>query len=224
MEKLSWLERLAGSLDQHAGESARVQVMLGSERMSSGSAPGPKARWVCEMLARIEQLTDEDTRAQVMVACHCRFPQAILRRMRGIYEQTHQINRVIEALQAERCEELRRRIGGDAFLWEKAQTQPFFTSPIREGKRVIHITAPYHPWTYLKETEFARQRAEYCHCGWINGSKENIPRTFCFCGAGFYQELWEGVLGAPVTVAVLQTVFSGGQDCRLQVTLPDGVE
>jgi hypothetical protein len=223
MKRTSWLERLSESLDQAVGEGVRTQVMQGHEDLTSGSAPGTKARWICEMLDRLEKLGGEEASRQVMTACHCPFPQPLIRRLRTMYEKAHQIDVVVDALQAERRESLHQRVGADEFLWEQARKHAFFNSPIRDGNTVIHIAAPYHPWGYLRETDLQKQRGEYCHCGWINGSKELIPQAFCYCGAGYYKALWEGVLEVPVEVAVLRSIFNGDPDCRVQITLAAGV-
>jgi predicted hydrocarbon binding protein len=44
-----------------------------------------------------------------------------------------------------------------------------------------------------------------------------VPRLYCYCGAGFYQDIWETVLGRPVEVEVLETVLEGGEVCRIAI-------
>jgi hypothetical protein len=221
MEKTSWLERLSLEFELAGGEQLRDEILQGSQNLSSGSAPGTKARWVSAMLARMEQRLDGETQARVMAACHCGYPQPGIRRMKAVFDATHAIGPVIEALREERREHLWGRLGKDPGLWEKVQAEPYFTSPIREGRTVVHISAPYHPWVTLVEQDEQKKRAHYCHCGWINGSKTNVQPVFCNCGAGYYQALWEGVLGRPVQAAVLSTVFQGADACRIRVTLPE---
>lgn len=56
-----------------------------------------------------------------------------------------------------------------------------------------------------------------CFCGSVSGTKEKIPLTYCYCGAGWYKRLFEEVLGKPVRVEVLQSIISGAEKCELRI-------
>ena len=49
------------------------------------------------------------------------------------------------------------------------------------------------------------------------GSDPALPQTYCYCGAGFYQGIWEEILGKPVRVEVLESVMTGGDVCQIAV-------
>ncbi len=218
MEKTSWIERLSDNLERYTSEEVRCAVLQGGEGLSSGSAPGAKARWVCGMIERLESFTDDATRKRIMTTCSCLYRRSDIQRLNAIYKQAG-IDAVITDLQESRRQELRRRIK-DEDLWRLAQTQPFFTTPMHDGNRLVHIAPPYHPQIYLQQTDFVKKRVHYCHCGWISASKTDVSPTFCTCGTGYYKSLWEGILEQPVEVDLCCTIFSGAEDCRVQVMLP----
>jgi predicted hydrocarbon binding protein len=56
-----------------------------------------------------------------------------------------------------------------------------------------------------------------CYCGSVSGTKEKIPLTYCYCGAGWYKRLFEEVLGKPVGVEVLQSIVNGARKCELRI-------
>ena len=57
-----------------------------------------------------------------------------------------------------------------------------------------------------------------CYCGSVSRTKDKIPLTYCYCGAGWYKRLFEEVLGSPVRVDVVQSIASGADTCLLRIT------
>ena len=47
-----------------------------------------------------------------------------------------------------------------------------------------------------------------------------LSDTHCFCGSGWYDQLWEGILGRPVDVEVLQSILKGDDCCTFAIHLP----
>jgi predicted hydrocarbon binding protein len=51
-------------------------------------------------------------------------------------------------------------------------------------------------------------------------SSETISATYCYCGAGYYQGIWEEILQQPVEVELLESVLQGDQVCKVAIHLP----
>ena len=68
------------------------------------------------------------------------------------------------------------------------------------------------------------QHRAYCHCSFVHPFLDEIPSklspTFCYCGAGWYTRLWEGILGEPVKIEHVETLLRGNDQCTLTITLP----
>jgi hypothetical protein len=221
MRRLSWLERLAESLDDVAGEKIRIEVMEGSEDLSSGSSPGRKAGWIQAMIERLEQRLDLEQCVEVMTGCSCHAAKPQILELKRVCEQTGDTGALVTAMQRMDREWLRRRIGQDEVLLRQVEREPFYNSPFREGDAVCHVVKPDHPKGYLTTKDPQKRRAHYCPCGWIRYGREEIPATYCYCGAGYYKSLWEAILNAPVRVSVESTVCSGDDHCRIAVHLPE---
>lgn len=56
-----------------------------------------------------------------------------------------------------------------------------------------------------------------CYCGSVSRTKEKIPLTYCYCGAGWYKRLFEEVLSRPVKVEVLSSIANGAEKCELKI-------
>jgi predicted hydrocarbon binding protein len=49
---------------------------------------------------------------------------------------------------------------------------------------------------------------------------QGMPTTFCYCGAGWYRQQWEGAMGRPVTVEIVKSVLRGDDACQFAIYLP----
>ena len=56
-----------------------------------------------------------------------------------------------------------------------------------------------------------------CYCGAVSKTKEEIPITYCYCGAGWYSRLFEEALSKPVKIKVIQTIASGADTCKFEI-------
>ena len=76
---------------------------------------------------------------------------------------------------------------------------------------------------YMQETDPEKKRQYYCHCPRVRDvlkTSESISATYCYCGAGFYQGIWEEILQATVEVEVLESVLKGDEVCTIAIHLP----
>ena len=98
---------------------------------------------------------------------------------------------------------------------------------VKRGGTIIATKIPKSDYLleYIRETDFARKRALYCHCPRIRDallSSVAISPTYCYCGVGFYEGIWEEILRQPVQVEVLEAVLRGDEVCKFAVYLPSG--
>jgi predicted hydrocarbon binding protein len=50
-----------------------------------------------------------------------------------------------------------------------------------------------------------------------------VPADYCYCGAGFYKDIWEEILQQPVEVELLSSVLQGDDTCQVAIHLPPGL-
>lgn len=63
--------------------------------------------------------------------------------------------------------------------------------------------------------------AEYhrCYCGSVSKTKTQFSPTYCQCSCGWYQKLFETILGKPVNVKLLGSIIQGNDKCRFKIYL-----
>ena len=135
---------------------------------------------------------------------HCAhvFPQERIEHLRLIYQRGQ-------------FDDILREMYTDDFWYEK---------PVRRGNVLYMRKNPFNPEGYENAATPAERRRAYCHCPFVHPYLDEIPAklspTFCYCGAGWYRRLWEGVLGQPVKIEHVETLLRGNDQCTLTITLP----
>jgi predicted hydrocarbon binding protein len=56
-----------------------------------------------------------------------------------------------------------------------------------------------------------------CYCGSVNKTKEPFSATYCHCSCGWYEQLFETLLGRPVEVELLGSILQGDERCRFRI-------
>jgi hypothetical protein len=103
----------------------------------------------------------------------------------------------------------------DDFLEAEPQKRFPGTRLRREGNILYQI---YDPTSFVKPVR--------CYCYLLRNlpSDEKVSLTYCHCSEGFIKSYWEEVLGKPVGVEILESVISGGKECRFAIYLPKDAE
>ncbi len=198
-----WDRLLAEGAEKILGVDARLNLMQGIESITPESSFDDYSAWIKGAIERLDTLTD-DSEKKCQVVSHCAhvFPQERIEHLRAIYESGE-------------FDDILREMYRDDFWYEK---------PMRRGNVIYMRKNPYNPEGYENAATPAERRKAYCHCAFVHPYLDEIPAalspTFCYCGAGWYRRLWEGILGQPVKIEHVETLLRGNDQCTLTITLP----
>jgi len=210
MAEMKWIEDLKENLNRLAGEETQKEVMAGSEGLSKDSSAEELASWFRGAVERLDELVDEDTRKRVLMdSCPDVFPEERIRAMRARYRETGDLDGLI------------REMHEDGSWYGLS----WYEYPERRGESIFVRKIPFNPKGYNAAKEPEERRLNYCHCRVVKSlmrSGERISPTFCFCGANWYRQLWDGILGKPVEIEVLKTIVRGDDTCEFLIHLPIG--
>ena len=224
----SWQEKLSAGLDQHLDPPARDLILTGAADLTMDNSPLERAVWTCDMFKRLDEVVDQSTRQEILTSCACHYPRADLDDARGVFLETGDVDQVIDLLQAKFEEFLREGLELDEKLVFEIIERGWGLAGIREGKRIIATKIPKSGYLeeYFQAENALEKRKLYCHCPRVRdavGEDPQLPLTYCYCGAGFYQGIWEKILDGPVEVQVLESVMTGGDVCQIAILLPEVV-
>jgi hypothetical protein len=156
------------------------------------------------------EVPDEDTRSQIMRGCSHRFPRWRIEQMRAEYERLGSIDALLAIMHMDRS----------------VDGQGWYGQQIRVGNIIYTTKDPADQEGYKKAGTDLDRRTAYCFCGLVKGHMKSggeIPFTHCYCGAGWFHQLWEGILGQFVEIEIVTSVLQGDDVCLFAVHLPDEV-
>jgi predicted hydrocarbon binding protein len=221
-----WLAKFADCLDAAAGEDLRRAVMEGSEALSSQSSREEVVAWSRAAMARLEALLpDEHTRCEIMTGCACQYPKAQLAEIRRAYQETGDVELAHQMLQVQFESFLRETLELQEAMIDEVIGRGWGSAGVKQGSTIIATKIPKSGYLleYLQEEDSQRRRQIYCHCPRVRDAvtmQEQLPLTYCYCGAGFYKGIWEEILQQPVEVEVRESVLQGGDVCTIAIHLP----
>lgn len=206
-----WTGLLAENLERVLGRDALRSVMPGSEKLTLESTVDERFAWAKRAIERLNDLASPGQVYDVLSSCAHIFPASQIDKLRAVYAETKA--QTGDGLQAV-----------DAVIEFMAQDPGWGERPRREGRVIYSAKNPRDQQGYeTAQTELERRQA-YCFCPLIRTHLESgMPLDFCYCGSGWYRQQWEGAIGAPVQIEIVQSVLRGDACCEFAIRLPNGI-
>jgi len=223
--EIQWLAKFRKCLTEAVGEDTTRKVMMGSERVEASASQIETINWTKEAIDKLDALVDEKNRKRIMTGCACHFPENRLLPLRAKYSETKDIDSVHGMLREMFISDLKNELKLDDDLIGKIVISGWGVAGLKIGSTIILTKLPFELREYLKATDSREKRRHYCHCPRIREAiklpEHGISTTYCYCGAGFYKDIWEKILQQTVEVEVLETVLQGSGVCRIAIHLPN---
>ena len=90
-----------------------------------------------------------------------------------------------------------------------------------EGNIITAVKIPKDFQEYFKTDDIDEKRYHYCHCPRIReaikSNKTPIDKNYCYCGAGFYRDIWEFILQRKVKVKIIESLMLGDEMCKIGI-------
>ena len=220
-----WLEKFSQCLEENAGVEVRAAVMQGSEALSLNSDRQEVADWTKTAMEELNTLVDEEKLKTIMTSCACQYPKSDLQVIRQKYAETQDLDAVHIMLQQRFESFLRESLELDHAMVTEIINRGWGLAGIIDGDTIIATKIPKSGFLvqYMNESDPQKRRQYYCHCPRVRDVLkygQTLPKTYCYCGAGFYKSIWEEIIQKPVEVEVLESVLDGGEVCKIAIHLP----
>ncbi len=200
-------------LDQHLervlGEKKARQIGRGREKLLVTSPLEERFIWVRGAVERLENQAEDGERYEVLSRCSHVFPSSQIEKLRAVY------------LAAEkRTDDMLEAV--DAVIDFMGEDPGWGERPLREGYTLLCSKKPRDPEGYQQAVSAQEKKRAYCFCPLVRGHlEEGLPSSFCYCGAGWYRQQWEGALGRPVKIKIIHSLLQGDDICEFAVQLPE---
>jgi len=171
-----------------------------------------KAQAVNEKFEKIKKMIEivdrnrEQVKYDILSKCSHIFPKEQLKKLRNTYLEAEQngkdpVDAVIEFMKN-----------------DPGWNEP----PVRKGNEIYAEKKPADPKAYAEaKTDLERKQA-YCFCPIIKPNiDKGMPKSYCYCGAGWFRQQWEAATGKEVRVEILTSILNGDDKCSFKVILPE---
>ena len=204
-----WEKLLDGHLLRVLGEEDAIQISSGREALTVSSTLAERFDWVCGAVTKLDNTASEGEKYEVLSRCAHVFPAGQISKLREVYlEAKEQRGNMLDAV--------------DAVIDFMAEDPGWGERPRRDGYTIFSSKNPRDPAGYEKAESPEEKKKAYCFCPLI---RENLgagmPAAFCYCGAGWYRQQWEGAIGGQVKVEIVRSLLIGDDQCEFAITLPE---
>lgn len=225
----TWRRKYARQLEMRAGAAIRDQVLAGLMDTDQPDGELDVIAWTREVMLKMQSTLDKQSCCDVMTDCACHYPAEQLEPLRALYERTGDLKAVHSALQEQFESFLRETLELEEDRIDEIISLGWGAAGILEQGRIIATKIPKSGYLqqYLEENDPDLRRSIYCHCPRVRaavGRGQELPQIYCYCGAGFYKNMWETILQEELNIEVLESVLSGGDVCRVAINLPAGIQ
>ncbi|MFW9917904.1 MAG: GyrI-like domain-containing protein [Candidatus Thorarchaeota archaeon] len=205
-----WNTLLATNVERVLGAEAKQRALQGSNALTPESTLEERNQWVRGAIEQLESVADEHQRYDILSSCAHIFPDVLLEKVKAVYEEAReQTGDPMKAI--------------DAVIAFMDEHPAWPDTPERKGHIIYTTKSPARREAYEQATTDAEKRKAHCYCPIIRNHLEtNFPVTFCYCGAGWYRQQWEGAIGKAVPkIELLQCAANNDDGCQFAIHLPE---
>jgi len=189
-----WKELLLKSIEKVLGKELASKASEMGKNLNAESSVLDRQEWVKRVVGLIASRTDENEKYLVMSPCADKFSSDRIHSLRKVYLQNKSIDDVLDAMKTD---------------------QNWYSEPYRDGEKIYVTKNPYRKKQYEESKDDSDRRKYYCHCPLIRDSPDiGIHHTFCYCGSGWFRQLWEGILGRSVSITLEKSLLKGDTTCQ----------
>ncbi len=197
---LAWPEVYQEQLLRVLGPDRAREVFEGGEHLTPHTGVDERCAWVAESIARLKAVTDPEQQFDILSRVCLKRPIEDVMETRKVYDQTHDIQAVFQALQ----EKLKKtRTGG-------------FVDPLRFDGKTLHVSkVPRDGERYAQAKTLEEKRRAYCFCNLVREAEApEIDPIFCYRAAGWDRQLWEPLLGVALKrCTITHSILKGDGFC-----------
>lgn len=211
-----WLHKLKTGLKNIGKEELFDKLLAAKENETMIS-------WSKKLMQKLSEELSQQEIENVMCECACRRPKDDMLELQKEYAKTADIKSIHQKMQKT----------FEKFIKEYKQLSDEQIDMINElgmgmaGKlennviTVSKIPKEFHK--YFATEDEKMKKYYYCHCPRIRevllSEEKSIDVNYCYCGAGFYKDIWEFILQKPVKVELIESIMQGNDVCKIKIYL-----
>ena len=177
--------------------------------------------WSDRLMILLNSELNEDEVIDVMCGCACLAPKDYLKILRDEYTKTNDIKFVHQLLQDYFEKSITAYKDLNEIQLKYIVDRNMGMAGKLEGNIITAVKIPKDFHEYFQTDNQAKKRYHYCHCPRIRqalkSDEKPVDKNYCYCGAGFYKDIWEFILQRPVKVKLVESLMQGDDMCKIKI-------
>ena len=177
--------------------------------------------WSDQLMEILNRELTEDEVIDVMCSCACLAPKDYLKTLREEYSKTRDLKHVHQLLQLyfEKSITTYKNLTENQLKY--IVDRDMGMAGKLEGNTITAVKIPKDFQEYFQTEDPVKRRYHYCHCPRIREAlktnEKSVDKNYCYCGAGFYRDIWEFILQRPVKVKLVESLMQGDNLCKIEI-------
>lgn len=171
------------------------------------------------MSEKLEKVMGDDG-LNVLKECGCHYPEDEIQGLKAYYKETGSIEAVHKQLEEQYYEMLKISKDLTHRQLEIIKSNNWGIAGNIQGDEILVTEVPDEFGEYFEATDKQLKASYYCHCKRIKEGMKfgfDLPGSYCYCGAGFYEHLWHEITGKTVEVEQISSVLRGEECCQFRI-------
>ncbi len=177
--------------------------------------------WSDQLMKILSRELTETEIVDVMCGCACLAPKEYLKILRAEYKKTANLEQIHRLLQIYFEQSIRKMKNLNDEQMQYIIDNDMGMAGTLKGKVITAVKIPKDFHAYFQTNDRNEKRYLYCHCPRIREAlKSNdkaVDKNYCYCGAGFYRDIWEYILQRKVKVVLVESLFQGNEQCKIEI-------
>ncbi len=176
--------------------------------------------WSQQLMKFLNDKLDDREITEIMCSCACLKPKEDLQYIKNEYDKTKDVEHAHNLLQQHFEKFIRSYKNLNEDQMEFLRKNGWGLAGKLEGDVIYSTKIPKDFHNYFIEDDPVKKRFLYCHCPRIRESiLENKPidDQYCYCGAGYYKDIWEYILHKEVEVKIIKSIMKGDDVCQIAI-------
>jgi len=179
--------------------------------------------WSDNLMSTLNHELNENEIIDVMCGCACLAPKDYLKILREEYSKNKDLAKVHQLLQDYFIKFIKEYKELDEKQLKYIQKNNMGMAGTLHGNVITAVKIPKDFHEYFQVETAAEKRFHYCHCPRIRealkSSEKPIDKNYCYCGAGFYRDIWEFILQRPVKIKLVESIMNGDEFCKIEIRI-----
>ena len=225
------IENIKKRMLEHTNEEVVDKVFNGLKKIPIGASPEEMPAYTKTLVNKIYACITEDTANKILAGNNHSIPKESLDPEKEFYKRSDSIEQYLAQRHIRKVNELQEYCDAKKVWFEQVITQPVvdyvksnqeILSAVKHGNKLYVTKIPYDTEAYLNSSDDTNKKYHAFHCPFVREailSGLKIDSKWCYCSAGFAKYPFEVILEKELEVKVLESVLSGGDICRFEITL-----